>query len=108
VRIASLWLPKYNNAHGKRTLEYTVPKLLNQLPQSMLSIEAFFAWKQQLRNWLYGKYDENDALYMCILAIKYIRVCFSIVLCTNVAYLIVFNVQSLQLVAMAPADKPLA
>ena len=48
----SFFVPNNSNKYGQRTLKYVVPKLLNTLPQNILSINSRLLFKIRLKEWL--------------------------------------------------------
>jgi hypothetical protein len=48
-------IPPFNNKHGKRTLDYSVPTLFNQLPINIRNLNNYKAIKSELKAFLLAK-----------------------------------------------------
>ncbi|GJQ65634.1 hypothetical protein Trydic_g20272 [Trypoxylus dichotomus] len=50
-------VPKTNNKYGDRLISVQLPKILNDLPETMLNLQSLAQVKANLRSWLFYTYN---------------------------------------------------
>lgn len=54
----SYFIPRYNNKHGQRVMNFIVPSIFNKIPKRILQLDKFQTIKKDIKNWLYSTMDE--------------------------------------------------